>query len=226
MTRRLDLTLAAFALALAACSTTADEEPQAPQPLGPVSYGDFEPIWDRLQVEPGLSLSDLLQAWGARAGMMFTSDEATRVRLTSTDVGVLGSTSVAAPDVYPWVGGLLLRNGFVMADLTGTQPALVGIYPIEAMADAPAVEVSPARLADFERLPALVIQTTVRLDSTDVRTVANSLRGVMTSNGQTTVPVGNTNQMILRGSARQVIDMVATLRKIDQDARLDGVSPR
>ena len=226
MTHRLTLALPALALVLTACSSLGDDEPVPPQPPGPVSYGNLEPIWDRMQIEPDVTLLQLLQAWGARAGMMFTADEATRVRLASTDVGLLGSTSVAAPDVHTWVGGLLLRQGFVMADLTGTKPSLVGIYPVEDVASAPAIDVPPARLAEFERVPALVIKTTLQLDSTDVRTATNSLRGLSTGAAGTAIPVGNTNQVWIRGAAREVIDLAAALRKMDEKARLGGVSPR
>ena len=225
MTCRLTLAIPVLALVLTSCSSFDEEEPAPPQPVGPVVYGDFAPIWDRMQIEPNVTLLQLIQAWGARSGMMFTADEATRVRLAATDVGLVGSTSVAAPDVHAWVGGLLLRQGFVMADLTGTKPSLVGIYPVEDIAKAPAIEVAPARLADFERVPAVVIQTTLQLSSTDVRTVTNSLRSLSTGAAQA-VPVGNTNQVRVRGAAREVIDLANALRKMDEEARLSGVSPR
>jgi len=224
MTRRTPLAVSALALALASCAGPAEDEPVPPQPTGPVVYGTLSPIWDRIQIEPGLSMSELLQAWGARAGMVFTADEATRVKLVSTAVGVMGTTSVSAPDVHPWMGALLLRHGFVMADLTGTRPSLVGIYPIEDAASAPAVEVAPTKLSDFERVPALVIQTTLTLPNSDVRTLSNTLSGLATEGSAAPVPVGNTNMVVLRGPAREVIDTASVLRKMDEEARLSGGS--
>jgi hypothetical protein len=224
MTRRLALAVPALTLALASCAGTSENEPVPPQPAGPVVYGGLSPIWDRVQIEPGLSMFELLQAWGARAGLVFTADEATRVRLVSTDVGVMGTTSVAAPDVHPWMGGLLLRHGFVMSDLTGTRPSLVGIYPVEELASAPAVEVAPTKLSDFERVPALVIQTTLTLPNSDVRTLSNTLKSLATEGGAACAPVGNTNLVVLRGTARGVIDIASALRKMDDEARLGGGS--
>lgn len=207
----------ALALALSACESTADE-PLPPQPAGPVVYGTFPPIWQRLQVEPDATLSELLRAWSTLVDLAFTADEPTRARLASTPVGLLGSTSIPAADVYSWVGGLLLRHGLVMADLTGTDPRLVGIYPVEELANAPATEVAPELLGDYERLPALVIQTTLQLGSSDVRTLSNTMRGVA-SEAVVVVPVGNTNNVVLRGTARQVIDTALTLQRLDAKAR-------
>jgi hypothetical protein len=195
-------------------TSTSTAVAQAP----PTEYGRFPAPSGSLTLGPESSLMDALAALQEVTGLTFSVDTRTRGQLQGTVVGIDREVTVPPESAYPWVGALLLQNGFVMADLTGNEPRLVGVYSRHSQSAPLAIEIPVEMLDDYVLHPALMIQTSVHLEHVDVRTLGNSLRAISSdaSGHQGVIPVGNTNTVLLHGSVRQVVELVETLQRINE----------
>ena len=81
-------------------------------------------------------------------------------------------------------------------------------------------ELAVEDLAHYSQHPGLMVQTTVRLEHVDVRTLGNSLRALSSDarGTQGVIPVGNTSSVLLSGTVRQVTELVETLQRINAEA--------
>ncbi len=101
-------------------------------------------------------------------------------------------------------GALRSRLSFSARQSARQHAAFVPVEQIEVYAD------HPARL----------ITTTLELEWTDVRTLSNSLRTMLTdANTQQIIPVGSSNSVILTGFCPNVVDLVRMLRMINEAGR-------
>ena len=72
----------------------------------------------------------------------------------------------------------------------------------------------------YARHPAVLITTMIELPSTDVRTISNSMRGLLSDTiTQQIIPVGNTNSLVLGGSGASIANLVTVLRECDEGAK-------
>jgi len=230
--------ISSLALGLAACEATSqsthESSPAPAVATGSAKKGALLPAPSGPLDLTGaagskLSLDELLARLSKLTGVTFSTNEEVDARLKQTKFALSQDTRVPAADVYPWVESILHQNGYSLGVLKSGESALVGVYtPIGAnMSTAPSLAVDADQLDECRTHPALLVTTTVNLPHTDVRTLGNSLRGITSdpSAGSGVIPVGNTNSVILTGTGRNVADLVALLRTIDEKAQHDMEMP-
>jgi type II secretory pathway component GspD/PulD (secretin) len=204
-----------------AAGASAKVEPLLPAPSGPLDVS--------AAAGAHLSLDELLARLSKLTGVTFSMDERVRGLLLHSSVALSQEKRVPVADVYPWVESILQQNGYSLAVLKSGESPLVGVYsPIGGSpSQPPSLAVDADHMDECRMHPALLVTTTVHLPHTDVRTLGNSLRAITSdpSAGSGIIPVGNTNSVILTGTGRNVADLVAMLRTIDEQSRSDLDAP-
>ncbi len=167
----------------------------------------------------GISLADVLRDFCRVSGQNFSMSPETRNALESTPVGLLASVQVPAAQVYSFVEGLLIRNGFVVARLQSEAPALLGLYSSQERRDRSAGEqamrVSRDQLTPFGAHPALLIRTVVDVHPASAKEVAGALRGLAADHSLYRVlQSGSPTSVIVEGPGSWVVDVVATIDEV------------
>jgi type II secretory pathway component GspD/PulD (secretin) len=227
--------ISSLALGLAACKASPSPAPTPTSPpsaasrntkpgaLLPAPSGPLD-----LTVAEGskLTLDELLARLSKLTGVTFSIEGGASELLKNDIVALSQNKRVPAADVYAWVESILQQNGYVLAVLHEGDVPLLGLYANRAPRSSQPTPISvPVEQIDECRAhPALYVTTVVHLPNTDVRTLANSLRGMANDavGSSSIMPVGNTNNVILTGSGRNVADLVATLLQVDASAAADA----
>jgi type II secretory pathway component GspD/PulD (secretin) len=227
--------ISSFALGLAACrasasssptqsssstaaSKSAKQEALLPAPSGPLDL--------TLAEGTKLTLEELLGRLSKLTGVTFSIEGGASELLKNDVVALSQNKRVPAAEVYPWVESILQQNGYVLAVLHEGDVPLLGVYanrgPRSSQPNPIGVPVE--QIDSCREHPALYVTTVVHLPNTDVRTLANSLRGMANDavGNSSIMPVGNTNNVILTGSGRNVSDLVAILLTVDARAATDA----
>lgn len=173
--------------------------------------------------EGGQSLLEMLSEFTRVTGQALVIDPSARAALQAP-TGLNQTIAVPPAEVYFVVETLLVQHGFVLVQLSEREPRMLAVHmrngPDAGTLRGRAVFVRPEALASYARHPALLITTTVELPSTDVRTLSNSMRAMLTDAAiQQMIPVGNTSSLLLTGSGSQIAGLVETLRAADEAAR-------
>jgi hypothetical protein len=136
--------------------------------------------------------------------------------------------SIEPGHVYPWVETLLVQHGFMLGSPTNAEPPIVAVMshgPGGAGAR-PALAIDAKDLEFCRSHPAVLVSTTLQLPHVDVRTLANSLRGIAgDAQFSGILPVGNTNSLFLTGTGAWLADTADLLRRVDA-AAANGEDPR
>lgn len=184
----------------------------------------------KIQMAPGeemMSLDRLLDEFSRVTGqnLLISNDTGTMLRNVST--GLNRSVEVPASEVYPFVENILAHNQYILEVLSDHEPRLLAVHGLPAPGrnitrlPAPLAHFVPAKdIGLYAGHPAVLVTTMIELPSTDVRTLSNSLRGLMSdASTQQIVPVGSTNSLILSGSGTSVANLVTVFREGDEGAR-------
>lgn len=184
----------------------------------------------KIQIAPGeemMSLQGLLDEFSRVTGQNLLVSTDTGIALRNAPTGLNRSVEVPASEVYPFVENILAHNQFVLEILSDHEPRLLAVHNIllqrrdENRRPAPLGHFVAAKdIGLYAGHPAVLVTTMIELPSTDVRTLSNSMRGLMSdASTQQIVPVGNTNSLILSGSGASVANLVTVLRECDESAR-------
>jgi hypothetical protein len=221
--------IAAFVPAAGCASASAPRPAQfALAPIGvPVSADPFPTPSSglKIQIAPGeeMSLEKLLDEFSRVTGQNLLVTESTCQALKSSPTGLNRSVDVPASEVYSFVENILAHNQHVLQVLSGHEPRLLAVHDLaqtrRSLSDL-AQYVPVKDIGLYARHPAVLITTMIELPSTDVRTLSNSLRSMLTDQiTQQIIPVGNTNALVLGGSGAAVANLVTVLRECDEGAR-------
>lgn len=221
--------IAAFVPA-AGCASAPRPAQFALAPIGvPVSADPFPTPSSglKIQIAPGeeMSLEKLLDEFSRVTGQNLLITQNTCQALKASPTGLNRSVDVPASEVYSFVENILAHNQHVLQVLSGHEPRLLAVHNLAArngsrpLSDL-AQYVPVKDIGLYARHPAVLITTMVELPSTDVRTLSNSLRGMLTDQvTQQIIPVGNTNALVIGGSGAAVANLVTVLRECDEGAR-------
>ncbi len=173
--------------------------------------------------EEKMSLLQLVELFGEVTGENIILSVDTRVVLGTMGSGLLRDLEVAPKNVYSIVETVLIANRFVITDMGRGDDRMMSISSLDSAQRSNvrggARFVPEEQLAYYATHPALLIQTSISLPHSDVRTMGNSLRAlVVDPNTMQIVPIPESNGVILIGFAPQVIDLVKLLKQLDEDA--------
>jgi hypothetical protein len=178
----------------------------------------------------GPSLADVLRDFAHAAGQNFSIDAQTRQALEQDPAGLLRAEEVPAAALYTYVETLLFERGYVVRELRASEPRLFGIYSTRLRASSglgPTRSVPAEEVELYRDHPALLVSTVLHLPWMDVRQLGNSLRALASEASPTMiVPLGNTSSILMRGTGREVAELVLLLKQVDADARTEVESRR
>lgn len=217
----------------AGCVSASAARPAQLAPAPSVSQASSDPFPTptsglKLQIAPGeeMSLDKLLDEFSRVTGQSLLISKDSCSALRSVPTGLNRSVDVPASEVYPFVESVLVHNQYVLQVLSDHEPRLLGVQSIaqsrnnnRSLSDlARYVPVSDIGL--YARHPAVLVTTMVELPSTDVRTISNSLRSLLSDAvTQQIIAVGSTNSLVLGGSGTSVANLVTVLRECDAGAK-------
>lgn len=206
---------------------------QAGAPPKIQEQGDFY-ILNFDETDSSIDLEWLTKMCQLATGKNFNYDQGTvGPLLKQAVVRMFGEKRIPKGEFYEFYQILMFIHGFT---ITKVGPDHLAVYLIQPLSPtkAPtsslkdeAIYVEPADLDKFADQVATQIMTVLHLPNTDVRTLGNSLRG-LTGNDQTgtIMPVANTNSVVLRGFAPNVVAIARILSLVDDLAGRDtGVVP-
>jgi len=196
----------------------------APARSTPTSHLPLPPATASLQFEPGTSdirLDELLLRLAHLTGQELAMTAQTQQMLQQIKEPLESAAPVPAAEVYAFVEGLLVRQGILIAPITGGTRPILGVQGVERGRDGPldALYVGADDLPELEAHPALLVRTYVDMKNLDTRQVQTQLRQLMVDNSGTSqiVPVGERG-LILQGRGRDIAGLVKLLRESDKAA--------
>lgn len=172
--------------------------------------------------EGGPNLLNLLGEFSRITGQNLHVSEAARTRLRETPIGLLQNVEVPPREVYSFIEGLLWQSGFVMIDDRLAGPGLLAIKSTYGD-ERPSVDglrngcltVAEQQLDAYKRHPALMIQTVIRMPSMPGGVNFGPALSSMSQHHNIWQIVVSGDTVILRGPARQVVQMAEILRAIN-----------
>jgi type II secretory pathway component GspD/PulD (secretin) len=182
----------------------------------------------KIQIAPGeeMSLDKLLDEFSRVTGQNLLVSKDTCPGLRSVPTGLNHSVDVPASEVYSFVENVLAHNQYVLQVLSDHEPRLLAVNNVgpnrgnnRPLADL-AQYVPVKDIGLYARHPAVLVTTMIELPSTDVRTLSNSMRVLLSdASTQQIIAVGNSNTLVLGGSGASIANLVTVLRECDESAR-------
>lgn len=170
-------------------------------------------------------LEDLLSQLEKVTGVHFLLAQDTRAIMRKAPTGLLRDFEIPREQVWTAVETILVHNDFTLALATQDEPKLISVVSMQGNTQRQSVRNS-ARFVPREELrawlkhPSVLVTTILTLESTDVRTLANSMRTMFTdANTQQVIPVGNSNSLILTGFANSVAAIADMLERVNEAER-------
>jgi hypothetical protein len=153
---------------------------------------------------------------------VMASGECRRI-LERIDLGLFGPVEVPPEQVWSFAEGLLIANNFCLQVLRVEEPRLVRVSSLDTnernAIRSSSLVVPMESIALYTRHPAQLVTTVLTLPHTDVRTLSNSMRTMLTdANTQQIIPVGASNSLILTGFGPSIASLVEVLRKVDAES--------
>ncbi len=201
-----------------------------------VDIGDFYLLSMDEQGE-GIDLLWLTKMCQTATGKNLTPDKSVSDQLAQVKVRMFGQKRIPKAEFYEFYQILMFINGFT---ITKVGPDHLAVYLIQALGGQPgarggtalkdeAIYVLPDELERYADQVATQIITVLHLPNYDVRTLQSTLRPLMPNDqsGNGIMPVGNTQSVVLRGFAPNIVALARILRLVDQEAARDtGIAPQ
>jgi general secretion pathway protein D len=200
-----------------------------------VDVGDFYVLSIDENTE-GIDLMWLTKMCQVATGKNLTPDKSVATQLVDTKIKMFGQKRIPKAEFYEFYQILMFINGFT---ITKVGPDHLAVYLIQGMNPQAgaraagglkdeAIYVMPDELDRYADQVATQILTVLHLPNYDVRTLQSTLRPLMPNDqtGSGIMPVGNTQSVVLRGFAPNIVALARILRLVDQEAAKDtGVAP-
>lgn len=180
-----------------------------------------------LDGEGELALADVLAGFQQVTDWTLLMSDETRRLVQQTTLHASGPLRAEPARVTAAVEAVLASGGFVWTLVRDEPPRLMSVRSLDTNARTStredAIFVPAEEIARFADHPALLVETLVTLPHTDVRTLSNSMRGmVVDPNLLQIAPMGNSNELLLQGTGRSVAEIVSMLSTVDAQSAPDG----
>ena len=204
--------------------TRSADAARAPLLTAPLAEEGFQLVWEDGLHGPEVAV--LLDEYARVTGqkVMMTAETRQVVQKKHLDkAGSASSIDVAAEEVQEVTEALLSMHQIAL--IPSTAPGYVTVISLETQernfVRRNAIYVPPEELDAWRTRAATLVTTSLELPNTDVRTLSNSLRTMLTdANTQQIIPVGNSNTLLLTGFAPDVHAFVGMLQRIDAASSL------
>lgn len=178
------------------------------------------------ETEEGMTLERFVAACQESTGRNFTYSDDTAGLLKSAKIRLYGPKQIPKEDFYNFFQIMMIINDFVCTKIGPDHLEVILIQSLNSSARTnlrqDALFVPPDELQSFSDQPATLIHTVLNLPNTDVRTLTNSMRAMLTdANTQSIIPVGNSNSLILTGFGSQVAALARMLLLVDEASAVE-----
>jgi hypothetical protein len=177
-----------------------------------------------LVFEPGtteIGLEELLRRLANLTGQELAMTQQTRQILAQVKEPLESATPVPKEEVYTFIEGLLARQDFLIAPVSGgTRPILgVQVAGDNRMTQLAPLYVHADAMTELAAHPALLVRLLINFEHTDSRQVQTQIRQLQTDSGGVTqvVPVGERG-LILQGRASEMASLARLLLDADEAA--------
>ena len=216
---------------------TGAQDPAGAEGRPPAAAGDQEPaevppiqdLGDTLLLNfdestEGLSLRAFVKICQGQTGINFYMSEENAGQLDTLRVRMFGPKRVKKEDFYSFFQIIMIINRFVCTRIGPDHLSVVVVQGIDTGARTnlrqDALYIQPDDIPKYADQPAVLIQTVVTMPHTDVRTLSNSLRAIVTDpNTLQVIPVGNSNSLILQGFGSTIAALVRMLELVDEHSK-------
>jgi len=168
-----------------------------------------------------VGLDELLQQLARLTGQELAMTVQAREALRASREPLEHTTPVPAGEVYTFVEGLLSRQGFVIAPITGGTRPILGVLSTGTGRDTglDPLAVDASALGELAAHPALFVRVLIDLHNSDARQLQTQLRALVVdqSGMQQCVPVGELG-LILQGKGRDVASLAKLVLAADEAA--------
>jgi hypothetical protein len=225
------LVLASF-LSLAACSSVGAPAAGAKSSTAHSSEISADPfpvatagITIHVEENKQPMIDDLLGQIEKVTGVHFLVTQETRSILRKAPTGLLRDLEIPREQVWTAVETILIQNEFTFVFASQDEPKLISVWSMQGNVQRQAMRnfarfVPREELRAWSKHPSVLVTTLLTLDSTDVRTLSNSMRTMFTdTNTQQIIPVGNANSLILTGFANSVAAIADMLERVNEAER-------
>ena len=194
-----------------------------------------EPVWPHVIPSAGITippvsegqgypLTELLRDYSKLTDCHFLWSDDTDGLLKYASVALDRKMEVPAERLHRVVEAILIQNDFALTIRNEVPPYIVAVESLNTSARVNirqrARYVPAGELDAWRDHPAYLIHTVIDLPHTDVRTLSNSMRAMLTDPiTQAMIPVGNSNSLILTGFAPGIVELEAMLREVDQTTK-------
>jgi hypothetical protein len=225
------------AFVLASCFAPSPNSPAqssrtAPAYAPPDSAGDPFPMpKEGLSIKVGpdgeMKLDALLNEFSRVSGQVLLIGKDVKGILQNTSTGLNRGIEVPAQEVYPVVEAILVQNDLMLVPRSDREPRLLAVESVVANRRGELLEgvihVSEGQVSAWARHPAFLVTTVIDLPNTDVRTLSNSMRAMLSDKStQLIIPVGNSNSLIITANGAMLASIVRMLRTVDDLARAEA----
>ncbi|HKX46323.1 MAG TPA: secretin N-terminal domain-containing protein, partial [Planctomycetota bacterium] len=189
--------------------------------------GDFYIVNFSEDAQEGLTLDEFVKICQQATGLNFVVPQETTTLLQQKRVRMFGPKRIPKSEFYSFFQIILFINEFACVEVGPSPLSVIVIQSLSPVAGArsqvrqDAVYVLPEELDEYADQPATMITTVVTLPNTDVRQLANALRGMtQDQNTQNMLPAGASNSVILTGFGSSIVQLAKLLYLIDEESKL------
>jgi len=172
----------------------------------------------------GWTLDRLLKEYGDITDQHFIIRDDTRAQLNQQRVPLGEALMVAPENVHSVVETLMVESDFAFSLAREGNPRLISVESMRGNRlglRQSAGYVPVDELAGWREHPAFLVHTVLTLEYTNVRTLTNSMRAMLTdANTQQIIPVGNSNSLILTGFGPHVESLARMLFEVNEANRV------
>jgi hypothetical protein len=213
--------MTAFALTILALACAPVQQDQAPIVETDTSFILNFALPQTNKPESGMTLARFVAACEEATHINFTYTDDTAGQLETAKIRLLGVKEVPKEEFYSFFQIMMIINNFVCTRVGPEHLAVIQISSLKsndrAQLKNDQIQVDPEDLEEYADQPATLISTVVHLPNTDVRQLSNSMRTMFPDpNTNQLLPAGNTNSMIVTGSAARFVAIVRMLKLIDE----------
>jgi general secretion pathway protein D len=196
-----------------------------PPPIQEVG-DDYVLNFDETGGVEGLTLEAFVKICQQATDLNFTYTEDTAQVLRKKTLRMFGPKTIPKRDFFSFFQIMMVIHQCVTIKVGPPHLSVVLVISLETQernfVRRSAVYVTPEELDDYEDQPATLVTTVMHLPNTDVRTLSNSMRTMLTdANTQQIIPVGNSNSLILTGFGSDVVALARMLEIVDDASAAD-----
>lgn len=175
----------------------------------------------------GMKLLEFVKRCQEVTGLNFVVPTESSTVMSQTELSMLGPKRVPKQDFYSFFQIIMFIHDFACVEVGPPGLSVIVIQNLNQQRQPGnikqrAIYVQPEELERYADQPATLITTVLNLPNTEVRSLSNSLRALLTDqNTQNMLPAGNSNSIVLTGFGSNIVQLANLLLLIDAKSAVE-----